>query len=222
MFNKEDLQTVFMSILLTGVIVLALGLVACQDSVKKAVEDSTEFRDADIQRIELEKGELLSKAVCTDNSQTYTVLTNIKNPLKIDSLDKSFYTSYVLKIYLLPDKTYSGSVTTKTFETASNSPVREAKVQSLKGIWIEKKALLELVGLGKIRKVKQAVPNSEAKENETKDEKIAPKFVDKVELMISSLAQQSRLNKKITVLTSEPAQEGPDGQKLSEICAPVQ
>lgn len=227
MFNKEDLQTVFMSILLTGVIVFALSLMACQDNYKKQVEESAEFADVNMQKIE--KGELISKAVCTESSKNYTILTNIKTPLKIESEDKYFYLSYTFKLYLLPDKTYSGSLTVKGFDTASNSPIQAPRTQALQGLWSEKNNMILLMGLGKIRKIKSPVPVTENPEPQSAEaasadqvEKIEPKFVNKVELMIDSLVHQSSLNKKITELTIESASEGPNGQKLDEICAPVQ
>lgn len=213
MFNKIDLSKAGLSILLTSVVSIGLGLVACQDKEKQNYGEETEISDVLLQKIE--KGELVSKVICDDKIQVYNILGNLKTPLKIESPDKYFYTNYIFKIYLLADKSYTGSMTSKTFDAVSNAPIREAKVQNLTGVWIEKKDGLELLGLGRIRKVKVPAKTEDQKE------KAAEKETSKIELVISSAANRE-LIKKATQLSIEQVAEGPEGQKISDICAPVQ
>ncbi len=53
--------------------------------------------------------------------------------LKFESDEKDHYKIYIFKIYLLPDKTFSGEVTSKAFDSISDSPlVAASKESSLK------------------------------------------------------------------------------------------
>lgn len=211
MLNKTDLNKAALSMLLTGVFTFALALVACQESNK----DYTEKDDSkDVVLLKIESGELLSKAVCTDKLQVYSILSNAKNPLKVESKDnKYYYTNFIFKIYLLPDKSFTGSLVSKVFDTHSGAPIHEAKTKTLNGVWVEKEGTIDLLGLGKIRKVKV-----EANSSETENK--ADSSTSKIELFISS-TDDSSLVKKATQLFVDQAAKGPFEQDVADICQPV-
>lgn len=206
MLNTVAYRIALSSIFLAAVTFFIGALLACQE--KEKVEETPLPEGVILQK--LEKTEILSRSICTDKLKAFTILSNSKNPLKIMSDSGLYYSKHVYKIYLLPNMTFTGTRSSKNFESASDSAIEKNSTKQLDGIWLEKDNQLALSGLGKIRKVKRLKP--EQREEDVKEVTLELVLNDFQE--INELTEEQRT----IVLSIENSSVGPKEQKIEDIC----
>ena len=207
MFNTLAYRIALSSIFLAAVTFFIGALLACQEKAK--VEDEPLPEGVVLQKFE--KTELISKSICTEQLKAFTILSNSKNALKIMADSGLYYTKYIYRIYLLPDKTFTGTLSSKNYESGSGSAIGKISIKKLAGIWIEKEGQLILTGLGKVRKVKRLTANQ--REEEVKEVNFEIVLNDSFENMEEIPEEQ-----RTTVLSIENSSVGPKEEKIEEIC----
>ncbi len=106
MLNTVAYRIALSSIFLAAVTFFIGALLACQEKAK--IEEVALPEGVVLQK--LDKAELLSRSIWTDELKAFTILSNSKNPLKIMSDSGLYYSKSVYKIYLLPNMTFTGTL----------------------------------------------------------------------------------------------------------------
>ncbi len=210
MLNTVAYRIALSSIFLAAVTFFIGALLACQEKAK--IEEVPLPEGVVLQK--LDKAELLSRSICTDQLKAFTILSNSKNPLKIMSDSGLYYSKSVYKIYLLPNMTFTGTLSSKNYENGSDSALEETSTKKITGAWLENKSQLILTGLGKIRKVKRLAANQ--REEDVKEIKFELVLNDSFE-NIEAIPEEQRT----TVVSIENSSVGPKEQKIEEICKPL-
>lgn len=209
MFNTLAYRVAISSIFFAAVTIFLGALLACQEDLK----DEPESLPPGVVLQKVSTTELISKSICTDQLKAFTLLSNAANPLVDKSPDGLYHTKHVYRIYVLPNKTFTGTHSYKLFEASSGSAVEKANLVKLSGAWAEKDEQIILFGVGKLRRVKRLAQNQRVEDVKE----------SQIELVPNSLPNQKTSDAETvkdiaTVLTVENASVGPNDQKIEDIC----